>query len=231
MNRLEPCPGFSCPGFESETTTRDSGDMRDAAVRAELFKSLRLDPAKMLALKQVHSDIIIEVASPQAARALCGVRPEADGWLLSVGGYGALVYTADCVPLFIRDASLNVLGIVHAGWRGVAKKLPQKLALLAAGHSKAKPPFYAFIGPHIKECCFEIKEDCASLLGPEAVLKTEKGLRGDMSASIRLQLTAAGIPPENIFESPYCTCCETERFFSYRRDHGTSGIMSFVFKP
>jgi hypothetical protein len=231
MALLESCPGFSRPGFDSMTTTRALGDMRDAENRDLVFQNLHIPPQKMLLLKQVHGDTVIKVDSAEAAQSLCGARPEGDGWLLSVRGYGAIIYTADCVPLFIRDASLGVIGIAHAGWRGVVKGLPGKLAEMVISHPAAKPPFCAFIGPHIKECCFEIRQDCADQLGPDGVILTGNGLRGDMSALIKKQLAAAGFAPEHVMESGHCTCCRKDLFFSYRRDRTSSGIMSFVFKP
>ena len=40
---------------------------------------------------------------------------------------------------------------------------------------------------------------------------------------VRAQLLAAGLLATAIDDVPGCTCCEPERFFSYRRDGSASG--------
>lgn len=223
------CEGFGCAGIVCGVTDRRAGNMRNDGLRRAFLAAIGLPPESILMPKQVHGDDIVTVSSADDSKKLSGQRPQADGWLLTARGTGAAVYTADCVPVFVRDSGGEVAGIAHAGWRGVAKNLPQKLLRLARGNPLAKPPFYAHIGPHIKSCCFEIKEDVARQLGDGCVPERGGKLYGDMSSAIRRQLAAEGLPDSNISESRYCTACYHDKFFSWRRGSGEFGQLSFIF--
>lgn len=47
----------------------------------------------------------------------------------------------------------------------------------------------------------------------------------DLVEANRRQLLDAGIAPENIYALNLCTACDTERFFSYRAEQGSTGRM------
>src|SRR5947209_10853286 len=59
-----------------------------------------------------------------------------------------------------------------------------------------------------------------SNLGPELHL--------DLVAANRRQLSDAGVLPQNIEASPFCTACRTDLLFSYRAEHGKTGRMLAV---
>jgi len=50
----------------------------------------------------------------------------------------------------------------------------------------------------------------------------------DLPAALDVQLTAAGVRPENCYDVGACTCCNTGRFFSYRAEGIVSGRMMSV---
>jgi hypothetical protein len=45
----------------------------------------------------------------------------------------------------------------------------------------------------------------------------------DLMAANRWQLEDAGVPDENISAANLCTACNTDLFFSYRRESGATG--------
>ena len=45
----------------------------------------------------------------------------------------------------------------------------------------------------------------------------------DLAAANREQLLLAGLPEENIETAVQCVCCQSDWFFSYRRDGGETG--------
>jgi YfiH family protein len=47
----------------------------------------------------------------------------------------------------------------------------------------------------------------------------------DLVEANRRQLLAAGVTRRNIWESPHCTACRTDLFFSHRAEHGHTGRM------
>lgn len=52
----------------------------------------------------------------------------------------------------------------------------------------------------------------------------------DLASEVRYQLIAAGIAPVDIKISSDCTCCNGNKYFSYRRTGKKLSMMSFVFK-
>jgi YfiH family protein len=50
----------------------------------------------------------------------------------------------------------------------------------------------------------------------------------DLIAANRAILADAGIVPQNIFSSGFCTACRTELFFSYRREQTTGRMMAAI---
>ena len=56
----------------------------------------------------------------------------------------------------------------------------------------------------------------------------EPRARLDLLAANRAILAAAGIPPQNIVTSEFCTSCRTDLFFSYRRECSTGRQMAAI---
>jgi polyphenol oxidase len=50
----------------------------------------------------------------------------------------------------------------------------------------------------------------------------------DLIAANRTILAAAGVPPESISASGFCTACRTDLFFSYRREGRTGRLMAVI---
>ena len=218
-------------GIISGTVGRDFGSARDKEIAAKIFESLGIPPSKILGLKQIHSDKIICINSAQdLADYKTKEMHEADGWLLSLPQTGVMILTADCVPLYLWSADGKYISLTHCGWRGVVKELPKKAAELI--RTKTTEELQAYIGPHIRECCFEVKEDVASQFPKEAVIRRENKIFVDLDKAIILQLTAAGIDIKEIRTGCHCQCtsCNKKDFFSYRRDGTKDAQLSFVYK-
>src|SRR5437764_1374912 len=69
-------------------------------------------PWPLIALKQIHSDII-HVIHPHHSGQLVG-----DGLITNVPGVALGVQTADCFPVLLVDSRNKAVGAFHAGWRG-----------------------------------------------------------------------------------------------------------------
>jgi YfiH family protein len=132
---------------------------------------------------------------------------EADGQVTTRAGMAAIVLVADCLPVAL--AGPHAVGVVHAGWRGLAG------GVLEAGiQAVGEGPIAAAIGPGIGPCCYEVGDDVRRAFGTD-------GATLDLKAQARARLEAAGI--EEIHDCGLCTSCDPERFFSHRRDGGLTG--------
>ena len=55
-----------------------------------------------------------------------GVRGKADGLFTDRPGIALGILTADCLPIFLWDPLRRAIGLVHAGWRGLAGRIAAK---------------------------------------------------------------------------------------------------------
>jgi polyphenol oxidase len=130
---------------------------------------------------------------------------DADGQVTTARGVAATVLVADCLPVALAGA--DSVGVVHAGWRGLAA------GVLEAG-VEATGAVAAAIGPGIGPCCYEVGDDVRAAFGTQ-------GPTLDLKAVARARLQAAGV--QEIHDCGLCTACDPERFFSHRRDRGVTG--------
>ncbi len=172
----------------------------------------------MASLKQIHSDITF-IANG------IGCIGEGDALLTAEPGVAVSIRTADCLPILLADPGTGVVAAVHAGWRGTAAGIVGKTVQRMIDELHASPErILAAIGPGIGKCCYEVGFDVAQKLG-----ETQAG-KVDLAEINRRQLLAMGVREIDVV-SP-CTYCETETFFSYRREAEQAGRMiSFIETP
>ena len=137
---------------------------------------------------------------------------------------------ADCVPVLFCSFDAGAVAAVHAGWRGTATgivgRLVARLGLLGIPPSELA----VALGPAVGGCCYEVADEVAQAVarasdpvsGPAAGDGTGRQ-RLDLRSALRRQLEHAGLAAEAIHVAPWCTACEAELFFSYRRDGAPAG--------
>jgi polyphenol oxidase len=168
-------------------------------------------------LNQIHSNLVLLADRP-------GLLGEGDALIANRPGLAIAVRTADCYPILLADARNRAIAAVHAGWRGTAAQIvADTLKKMRAEFGSQPSDIFAAIGPGIGVCCYEVGEEVAH----------EFGLSGrthlDLASENRKQLESAGVPRQNIEALGVCTFCDTERFFSYRREKEKAGRMtSFI---
>lgn len=219
-------------GFIGGTLSKDFGNAREKETAKKIFEGLHLPAEKMLGLKQEHTDTIISITTEaEFAEYKKQESHIADAWLIGLDNTGAMILTADCVPLFLWDEQGKYVGLAHCGWRGIVKKLPQKLARLIKEKDK-NANLLAYIGPHIEKCCFEVKEDVAREFSEESLIKKDGKIFVDLTKEIVLQLMKEGVDPLKIKRGCHCTCtcCNEQDFFSFRRTKQKDSLMSFIYK-
>lgn len=147
-----------------------------------------------------------------------------DALVTRLAGVGLVVQTADCVPVML--AAPDAVGVIHAGWRGVAANVAGAAAEALLGLTEDRASIRAWLGPAIGLCCYEVGGEVAAQFAGDFVRASCEGrYRLDLPAVVRSQLEAAGIPPGNIVAGAACTMCGGERFASYRRDGQRAGRM------
>lgn len=97
-------------------------------------------------LRQVHGADVLTVTAPGE---LAGT--EADGAVTATPGAVLAVQTADCAPVLFTGP--GVIGVAHAGWRGLAVGVLEATAQAMAALGGA--PERAVLGPCIRARCYE----------------------------------------------------------------------------
>ncbi len=171
---------------------------------------------------QKHSDTVIELDPDLTPK-------EGDAVITDRANVILGVEVADCVPILIFDTRRFVIGAVHAGWRGTAKGILKKTISTLETRYRSRPEdLLLAIGPSIGQCCYEVDNDVADAVvhetgpGDYQIKKGDKSML-DLQRANKLQAIRLGVPESQIEAIGECTACQTEKYFSYRRDKDASG--------
>ncbi|HDL00687.1 MAG TPA: peptidoglycan editing factor PgeF [candidate division Zixibacteria bacterium] len=132
------------------------------------------------------------------------------------------ILVADCVPLLIFDKEKEVIGAVHAGWKGTAKQvLKNTIKAMLTRYRSCPEDISLAVGPSIRQCCYEVGADVMAAVREatgEGDYYHREGNRHflDLASVNKIQALDAGILQENIWLSGECTFCNPDKFYSYR---------------
>lgn len=144
---------------------------------------------------------------------------EADGLITNQPGIFLSVTVADCLPILFFDPKKKIIGIAHAGWRGVLKNIvPAAVEKIKKLGGQVKN-IQVEIGPGIGQCHFEIGQDMIGKFKEykKFIEDREGKYFVDLKGIVADQLKKAGMKKENIRDAGVCTFCE-KKYFSARRD-------------
>jgi polyphenol oxidase len=225
------------PGVHALQTTRSGGSsgppydslnlgdhVGDDLVTVERNRSLLNAwlPSEPVWLEQVHGTQFVLAES-------AGCRPVADACISHRKNSVCVVMTADCLPVLLCDEAGSVVGVAHAGWRGLVNGVIE--ATVGAMEVPGKS-LMAWLGPAIGPQKFEVGgEVCEAFLRHDpaaaaAFTPTTDKYLADLTLLARHRLGALGI--QRIYGGNFCTYTDRERFFSYRRDGKTGRMGSFI---
>jgi len=191
-------------------------DERVRQNRHRLAEAVRWRGEPVLA-EQVHGAAVAPVGRLHAGTRWHGAEPAlagVDALFTDTAGLPLGVLAADCAPVVVADATHAVLGMAHAGWRGLAGGVIEALlAAMAATHGRGE--LHAWIGPCIRDCCYQIGPEAAEQLPRDARREGDGAFRLDLYAAAERRLRAAGVA--SVTGPALCTACHEEWLFSHRR--------------
>lgn len=228
------------PGSRALFTTRRGGSAVVKDNRESLERRLGV---RFAYGRQVHGARVRLTAVPGE-----GVPSEADGQATATYGVGAMVLTADCLPIAIAGegavgagavAGKGAVAMLHAGWRGLAAGVVGTGAR-AVRQLGARGELVAAIGPGAGVCCYEVGEEVHAVFAAHGPW-SRQGNNLDLGAIARSELERAGVTL--VHDAGLCTICSLEpssarhpaspyargsnhpvgRFFSHRRERGSPG--------
>lgn len=182
--------------------------------RLKLYSLLGLNKDKVVSVLCAHGNRITEAD----ARNMGCLVWDTDGLITDHPGITLAVSVADCAPVYLFDPRLRVIALVHSGWRGTVDKIAEgAVKKMIREYGSRSVDIQAFIGPHIQECHFEVKEDVAEKFDDNDIELRDAKIYVSLASAIRRQLLKVGLPGANIKISEECTFCN-EKYFSARRD-------------
>lgn len=233
---------------------RDNVEKNRTRLLLSIGAANKREPWPLVALRQIHSDLIHVVRSAEPSR-LTG-----DGVITNVPGVALAIMTADCLPVLLVDRKNKAVGAFHAGWRGTVQRIAEKgLGIMRHEFGTRPEDVLAAIGPGIQACCYEVGEELREQFHSQFAYAGELfhevkhsdivrekypllfmnmrapghgdqciKLHLDLREANRRQLIEAGVPKKQITASENCTACDTRRFFSHRAEKGRTGRMMAV---
>ncbi len=200
-------------------TERQDGDL---AVRAEGVERRRSDVVDLpwTWLNQVHGSTVVTVDRPGRHAGA-----QADAAVTAHAGVVVAVQTGDCAPIALLAP--GAVGVVHAGWRGLAAGVVTNA--VDALRRLSNGPIRAVLGPCIHAECYEFGGDdldaLAGQFGDAVRGVTRQGSPAlDLPAATTIALSRSGVV--SIDDVHCCTSCSS-RHWSYRA-RGDAGRQALV---
>ncbi|MEE8390920.1 MAG: peptidoglycan editing factor PgeF [Anaerolineae bacterium] len=190
---------------------------------------LGLKPKRVVSPYQVHGARVGVVG-----RAHLGtVQPATDALVTAVPSVPLLMRFGDCTPILFFDPARRVVGMAHAGWRGVvAGSVGETVRTMVERLGCDPTDIWAGIGPTIGPCCYEVGVKVVEAVeavcppGADVVHRVNGRVHLDLPAAVQAQLGAAGV--ERVEDAGLCTACRVDEFFSHRAEHGRTGRFGVV---
>lgn len=176
-------------------------------------------------LRQVHGDTVHHLDTVSETE----TEPrEGDAWIGQTAQRWAAVYTADCQAVLLGCPRTGAFAAVHAGWRGTLAGIVAKTVVQLQQTYGVRPEdLHVALGPAASPAHYEVGEDVVEAFRQafpsEAAAWFQQPspagkLHLDIPEANRWQLIEAGVRPDRIYASGWCTMARTDLFFSYRRE-------------
>jgi polyphenol oxidase len=233
--------GISTAPYDSLNLALHAGDnpryVRDN--RTRVFTALGQDANRAVIAQQIHGSFAAEVTEEDAGRGSfshADTIEEADALVTRDAALPLVCFNADCLLLALGDPQARVLGVLHAGWRGMAAGIIENTVALMAECGADVSRIQVVGSPAIGACCFEVGNDVVEALGSEHVAsrptETQWKAMYDFRSAALARLNTAGVAREKVVMDPACTCCDAAHFFSHRRatkdGSGRTGRMAMI---
>ncbi len=118
-------------------------------------KKISKNAKNIFLLHQVHSNKVIYIGQKNIFKS----KPKADAVITNQKNIPIGVLTADCVPILICDKRKNIIGAIHAGWKGAYKDIISRVIKFMIKKGSNPRNIIAAIGPAISVKNYEVKED------------------------------------------------------------------------
>ena len=105
---------------------------------------------KLILMHQTHSNKVVEIKKSNYNKKI-----KADAMITKMRGIALGVLTADCVPIVLYDVKNQIIGCIHAGWKGAFTGIIEN-TFKKVKRLNLKNKIYASVGPCIGNKSYEV---------------------------------------------------------------------------
>ncbi len=219
------------PEIVQGVSTRSLGNMKMLVSDPKVIKSrenftraLGIDINTLVVTENVHGNKIAVVGKGESGRGAFNALESiqgVDGLITRDPNVNLMVTAADCLPLVAYDPILRIVGIAHAGWRGILAGVGAALVNEFKVLGSKPENLVVGIGPGICQRHFIVKNDILNKfkdIYPKATFIRNHDGYVDLKASLTEQLVKAGVSKYNLEVAKECTVCNNYYFGSFRAE-------------
>ena len=215
--------GESLENFKNFNLALHVNDRKESVLKnRSILKDYYGLPSDPVWINQTHSPICVDASSTKRI-------VEADASFTINPGVVCAILTADCLPVFVSKKDGSMVGIAHAGWKGLISGVIENL--IESFHCNGGD-LVVHLGPAISKNYFEVGVEIKDLY----LSKNSNFARSfsfyrdkyylDLYDAAKVILESYKI--KLISGGDRCTFKESDEFFSYRRDGVNSGRMAHL---
>lgn len=193
-----------------------------------------LGVAKLAVISQMHGSEILEFSHHELINKCTNVVSflgEADALILESSRSQLMppsslavgIRTADCLPIVIETPTR--IALLHAGWRGLAAGLVEKVIGRLLNHHCEQKEMRFYIAPSAKECCYEVGQEVLESLNLSRI-ENNKFQRIDLQILAAARV-ARNAPSASVEIDQRCTIC-SKNLHSFRRNRSSLRNLTFV---
>ena len=182
-----------------------------------ISKSLNINTNKLILMNQTHSNKALIVDEKNWTEK----RFDSDAIVTNIKGLALGVLTADCVPIILYDKNNEIIGCIHAGWRGALNGIIEN-TIKQFKKISSNNEIIASVGPCIGATSYEVGLDLFKIFINENeknssffIRKNDKSFNFDIRKYVNRKLNNLNI--KNIDNIELDTFQDQGNFYSYRR--------------
>ena len=211
--------GFSSGIYKSLNCGKGSNDKKKNISRNLAFvsKKIKVNKKNLILMDQTHSNkvIIIDKKNKHIRKF------KSDAIITELKGLALGVLTADCVPIILYDTNNQIIGCIHAGWKGCIKNIIENTVKKFKTINKNNN-IVACVGPCIGNKSYEVGRSFLEIFLKKSKKNSfffknigNKKLLFDIRAFVNRKLKESGV--KSIDNIDMDTFQEPNNFYSYRR--------------
>lgn len=194
--------------------------------RQLVLSQLNIKLEQLVCPKQTHSENVYVVEQKDKGKGAVSYQDaidDTDAFITKEKDIALSIFVADCLPVYIIDSKQDIIALAHCGWKSTQKSLlKETISVMRQKFISDPKDIFLFFGPAIRKCCFQVGEEFLKYF-KQGIFREGDRLFLDLIQVNYLQAKESGILEDSIFDSEICTVCQSDKFFSYRKEGDAAG--------